>query len=167
MDAEQLNQPQEQDLAPTAERLMEAVPRLWRLISSEAQATDDNGSLSMTQLRAMALLHQGRRLSSELARELGITPATMSEVIDLLVRKGLVERGDQPQDRRLTPLRVTPDGLRALKAARQRSLAGLQKLLERMEPGKVALLEKGLADLQRVLKERVSHDNGDKHANGS
>lgn len=143
-----------------AEQLLEAVPRLMRLISSESQASDGSGSLTMTQLRALGLLKRGRRLPSELARDLGVTPATSSELVDLLVRRGMVERGDEPEDRRLTPLRVTSAGLTRLESSRARALAALDILLEGAEASELVALETGLKLLLNRIHEKTPSTGG-------
>ena len=68
------------------------------------------GEIASRQLRVLALLQCRCRLPSELARELRVTPATASETVDLLVRRGFITRGDEPLDRRQTPLSITEAG---------------------------------------------------------
>lgn len=147
----------------TAEQLLDAVPSLMRLISSEAQSGGDY-ALTMTQLRVLGLLTRGYKLPSELARELKITPATASEVIDLLVRRGLVERGDHPQDRRLSPLQVTLAGSSRLAAARQRALKGMMRLLAGLEPADLNALERGMRLLLEALRGDATAPDGSENA---
>ncbi len=156
MDTE-LNRPEaNEQKRRVAEHLLDAVPLLRRIISAESQASDPTGTLTFTQIRALSLLAQGRRLPSELARDLGITPATASEKVELLVRRGLVERSTQTEDRRLTPLRITPAGSERLAAARARSLAGLTRALEGLGPQELEALERGLEPLlKRLLQQRA------------
>lgn len=137
------------DSQQVAEQLLDIVPRLRSLMAAEADAV----ALTMTQLRVLALLKCRPRLPSELARELRVTPATVSEVVDLLVRRGLVERGEEPEDRRSTPLRITSEGLALLEAARGRALAAFQRLLARLDPADLARLASSLAALQEALRE--------------
>lgn len=139
----------------TAEHLLEAVPRLWRLIATEAQRAETaEDTLTTSQLRALGLLAKGVRLTGELARRLGVTPATASEIVDLLVRRGLVERGDPTDDRRQTPLSVTPAGLALHRAGRRRALLALQAVVARLEQGDAEALDRGLRALIAALGER-------------
>ena len=45
---------------------------------------------------------------TELSRMLALEPASLTPVIDSLERHGLIERGRDPNDRRRTPLSITP-----------------------------------------------------------
>jgi DNA-binding MarR family transcriptional regulator len=69
--------------------------------------------LSVTQMRVLARLHAGpppQALTSELARELGVSGPTVSDALGALRRKGLVERSADPADRRRQVLRLTAAG---------------------------------------------------------
>ncbi len=69
------------------------------------------------------LLSRGGVTQTELAREMGIRPASLSELLKKLEQKGLVLREKNGQDRRVVNLRLTPEGetqaemLEAAKAA--------------------------------------------------
>jgi DNA-binding MarR family transcriptional regulator len=58
------------------------------------------------------LLHHDVELRrvGQLAREFDITPATVSDAVDSLEAKGLVERERWPEDRRVITLRLSPQG---------------------------------------------------------
>jgi DNA-binding MarR family transcriptional regulator len=141
-----------------AETLLDATPRIMRLVSGAAQSSGGT-VLSMAQLRVLAILAGGRRLPSEVARELGISPATASELVELLVRRGLVERHEQPDDRRLTPLELTAAGANQLEESRARSVAALEALLARLSAEELEHLGKGLsALLSGVRVERMPGD---------
>ncbi len=62
----------------------------------------------------MRLLSQQEQTLSEVSRTMRLTPATLVPVVDALERKGLVKRGQDPRDRRRTPLSLTEQGTEAL-----------------------------------------------------
>ncbi len=147
-----------------AESLLEAVPRLMRLISAAAQADGCDSALSLAQLRGLALLLSGRRLPSELARDLQVSPATASEMVESLVRRGLVVRGGRRDDRRLTLLTLTPEGERQLAASRERSLGAAESVLVRLNPEETEALHSALLCLLRGLRESTVSRGTGQHA---
>jgi DNA-binding MarR family transcriptional regulator len=71
---------------------------------------DDTG-LSPTQVSALFRLHFGGKCgNSELAGHTGITDPAASQMVDRLVQRGLVERAEDPEDRRVKQLAITEAG---------------------------------------------------------
>jgi DNA-binding MarR family transcriptional regulator len=68
---------------------------------------------SLTQLQLLEVLDEGALPLMAVARRLGITGATCTRAVDSAVRRGWLARIRDPQDRRVTWLRATPEGLRA------------------------------------------------------
>jgi DNA-binding MarR family transcriptional regulator len=64
----------------------------------------------------------------ELADQLEVTPRNITGLIDHLERDGLVERIDDPDDRRLTYARLTPAGGRRIDGMRAQGLAWQLKM---------------------------------------
>src|SRR6188472_3626816 len=68
-------------------------------------------SLSLHQLRALSLIaarEQAGLSSRELALQLGVGPSAITPLVDRLVERELVTRREDPRDRRITRLSVTP-----------------------------------------------------------
>ncbi|WP_435103435.1 MarR family winged helix-turn-helix transcriptional regulator [Arhodomonas sp. AD133] len=88
------------------------------LRSHEWQAARPRG-LTPTQAHALHLLAQrepARVRISDVARELGVSPATASDTIATLERKCLITRAPSTVDRRAVELRLTPEGHDAVRA---------------------------------------------------
>ncbi len=67
--------------------------------------------LGFTQLAALYVLADGSTLTvGELAEAIGRSPSATSRLVDGLVRRRLVERQEEPEDRRQRTLRLTPRG---------------------------------------------------------
>jgi DNA-binding MarR family transcriptional regulator len=91
------------------------------------------GELTVAQLRVLfRLRNHGPITSGQLAGGLGVTLPTVTSVIDRLVRQGLVERRDDPNDRRRVIVAVT---------------AGGQALVERIQQGRRARLAQAIESL--------------------
>ena len=86
--------------------------------------------LSFSQLKTLLLVaeHAGPLSVKDVADRLGISLPTASRAVDSLVRRGLVERAEDPVDRRMKQVRTSPKGDRLMErlvAARIRAFEGL------------------------------------------
>lgn len=70
--------------------------------------------MSRQQVGMLHMLHMHPHTISELSRKLLVDPSTLVPVADALERKGYLERGTDPNDRRRTPLLLTEEGLALL-----------------------------------------------------
>ena len=116
----------------TTATLEQAVERggslLFRLVRSLAAAEcSDTRCCGVTVGQCLALLAMGPGCCPEgdgrdgatmrrVASALGVSPGTATRVIDNLVRDGLVERCDNPSDRRSVCVRPTAEGTRVIEA---------------------------------------------------
>src|ERR1700726_4365151 len=57
-----------------------------------------------------ALLHKGSLPVNTIGPKVWLTPGSISVAVDRLVRKGLVSRKDDPDDRRVRRVELTPKG---------------------------------------------------------
>jgi DNA-binding MarR family transcriptional regulator len=81
-----------------------------RLIRSEMRQYA-RGQLTVPQFRILIRLNKFSKQShKELAEWMGVTPATLTRMIDTLVKRRLVSRQTGASDRRLTYLTPTPTG---------------------------------------------------------
>ncbi|MCA1370638.1 MarR family transcriptional regulator [Bradyrhizobium sp. BRP14] len=81
-----------------------------------------------------------------------VTSGTMTNRIDQLEKAGLVERLNNPEDRRGVIIALTPEGLKRIDAAATAHVANQQRLVAGLAPGDRkaldALLRKFLATLE-------------------
>lgn len=128
---------------PIFETLVRAETRLWNQL--DAQLRDRHG-LSLASLVALRVLQAapGSRVQ-DLAEEIDISPGGASKVVDRLVAAGLVQRAADDADRRVSRLRLTPRGRRAV---RQGSTMSEEWLSERFTQ---ALGLRGTDDLASLL----------------
>jgi DNA-binding MarR family transcriptional regulator len=104
------------------------------------QFWDDRG-LTMPQLRLMYLLFlKDCRPVGELAEEMNVRPATVTGLTDRLVRQELIERQDDPEDRRVVRVALTPEGRRVLGEIETASRAYLKAVFDRLGPKAVERL---------------------------
>ncbi len=71
----------------------------------------DESGLSFSQVNVlMRLFHGGKRGVSEIGDHLGVTNAAASQAVDRLVQMGMIERAEDPDDRRAKQLALTDKG---------------------------------------------------------
>jgi MarR family transcriptional regulator for hemolysin len=90
-------------------RLIARLGRIWRRESD--QALSDHGLSYATAIPLLLLSRQGESVrQGVLADELGIEGPSLVRLIDLLQAEGLVERREDPTDRRAKTLHLTTTG---------------------------------------------------------
>ena len=89
--------------------------------------------LTMQQLKVIVLVDaMGGATSKQLARRLGIGPSTMSGIVDRLYEHELVMRAEDPSDRRVTRITLTPHGMDVLDRLDRGRRANVARLLGRL-----------------------------------
>jgi DNA-binding MarR family transcriptional regulator len=74
-----------------------------------------NSGLSMSQLGALFHLNRmGMSGVTDLGDHLGVTSAAASQMLDRLVQQGLIQRSEDPHDRRVKQIVMTDNGCRVL-----------------------------------------------------
>jgi len=90
-------------------RLIARLGRIWRRESD--QVLSDHGLSYATAIPLLVLSRQGETVrQGALADELGIEGPSLVRLIDLLQAEGLVERREDPTDRRAKTLHLTATG---------------------------------------------------------
>lgn len=120
--------------------------------------------LTMPQARTMFLLHrQGPTRMGVLSEQLGRGLPSATSMVDRLVRKGLVERVQDPSDRRVVACRLTDEGTTAVERfwqiSRERRLALADALtdeeLETVVPA-LEILTRTAASREMARRDAVS-----------
>lgn len=89
--------------------LIARLARLWRRQANQVLA--DHGLSEATALPLLVLSRRGKSArQGVLAEEMGIEGPSLVRLIDLLQAEGLVERREDPTDRRAKTLHLTPMG---------------------------------------------------------
>jgi len=124
-----------------------AVPRYIQVMRRTVEESGDPEPLTLPQYRCLqAIDARAVALTTQLARELGVTVPTMTSRIDGLVERGLVRRQPDPASRRQIQVSLTEGGAATL--ARYRALIDEQ-------------LNALLAPLSVAARERLSRAFGE------
>ena len=135
--------------ADLAVRLRLVIVRTARRLRQEA-----GEGLSPSQSAALATIDRhGPLTPSELAARERIQRPTATRLIARLLEMGLVDRTQDPVDRRSFVVALTPAGRALLARVRIRKDAYLARRLRDLDAGERATLDRAAAILERVLEE--------------
>jgi MarR family transcriptional regulator, multiple antibiotic resistance protein MarR len=109
-------------------------------------------AIEPTQWATLRLLSSSALTISELARAKAVSLPTMSKSVDMLARRGWVERCADDADRRQTLVRLTADGRRILAACRRRFEDLLAVKLATLDRESHDALVAGLLAVRDVLR---------------
>ena len=102
---------------------------LMRGVAAELRRTAEK-PLAPGQMSTLMKIADGPCTLSRLAKHQAVSLPTVSRSVDMLVRRGLVERCIDKTDRRQTLVRLTHDGRDALADVGRRAEAYIQRKLE-------------------------------------
>lgn len=111
-----------------------------------------SGAVTFAQMRVLWTLEQrGAAGSGELARMIGVTDSTATELVDRLVRGGYVSREESSRDRRQVVLSLRPRGRRMLADFARRRRERFRTLVRVVGPSDLRDLARALETMDRVL----------------
>ncbi len=115
-------------------KVLKTVPVIMRTIIT--QMHDTRGpSVTVPQFRLLFfIIHHPESSLAHLAEFLALTPPAASRQVDALVRKNLVCRKTDPQDRRRIVISITPAGQALFDQARQQAHDHLAQRLASLSP---------------------------------
>jgi DNA-binding MarR family transcriptional regulator len=90
--------------------------------------------LSMPQIGALFRISHGKTGVSDLGDELGVTSAAASQMLERLVQLGLIDRSEDPEDRRAKQLILTDKGRQIVGESIQARQSWMNKLSEALSP---------------------------------
>ena len=118
-----------------AEKLQHVATRLIRI----ARSSHKEHSISSAQYSLMALLNDEPGKSVVwLAQRENVSHPTISRIVAGLIKKGLVARDPDPNDKRSGLLRLTPAGLKLYREVAERRVRLFQMILSQLQPETVA-----------------------------
>lgn len=127
--------------------------RLMATHAPELSAVD----LTMSQTKGLYLvLAAGQLRMSELAARLGVTSSTATGQVDRLVELGLVERHEDPADRRQVVVSPTPTAESTMERFRELNSRRMRELLDRLDGDDLVAVERALLILDAALDAEAS-----------
>ena len=141
-------------------RIMAVQDRLAYFFAFDRSDPLITANLTMPQLKMMlALALRGGAAGQDLAAVMGVGLATITGIVDRLCAQGLVERHEDPRDRRVRRVELTPTGRTLIDGILTAGAAHHRRLLERLDVEDLATVEKA-TQLLLAAAEAERDDNG-------
>lgn len=147
-------------MSPTKE--LTDVIREWSEVFMHRSGRDfkcfmDETGLSFSQISIlMRLFHGGNSGVSEIGGQLGVTNAAASQSVDRLVNLGLIERTEDPDDRRAKRLTLTPKSRALIDQGVEARSKWVEGVTDTLSPEQQAMIISALTlltDAARKIKE--------------
>ena len=142
--------------AKTGHDVVDAILYAAHRVRTAADARLRECGLSLPAFKLLRALENSDQSMREVSDALHVSPRTVTDMIDGLEARGLVARGPHPADRRVTLLRLTPDG--------RRQLAAAAALAEQSHRAAMSALSPQDQDTLRGLLDQVAADSVEKAA---
>ncbi|MFC2064030.1 MarR family winged helix-turn-helix transcriptional regulator [Chloroflexota bacterium] len=127
------------------DKFWESVPHVWRHTKIHIRRTAfEKYQISEGQFQVLRRIRRGSTSVSSLAQVSGTGLPSVSKVVEALVKRGLVARSQDPNDRRKVPLALTPEGQQVMQEIFAEAEAWLAARFERLSSEQMIALMQGL-----------------------
>ncbi len=134
------------------DRFWETVPPLWGQIRAHIRAVArESFHLGVEQFQVLRLIRQGRDSVSEIAAARNISRSAVSQAVDVLCRRGLLTRAEDPADRRHTRLTLTRQGKSVLDSVFGETRAWMKSKIAAFGPEELQGIVTAMETLGKML----------------
>jgi DNA-binding MarR family transcriptional regulator len=145
----------ERNRATLIPKIIQLNALLWPETYDQPWLTWMDLDLTMPQFKLLLLIASCKGLRvGDLAQRLGVTPPTVTTILDRLVEHGLVRREDDPVDRRLVIARLTAEGIGLLQRLNVHSDTELAECMDDLSPEELRCLLIGMEAVHRTWEAR-------------
>lgn len=117
----------------------------------------EHGDLSLAQMNLILAVRTRSEVTlTELAEILGVSPPSVSVMVERLVEKGLLIRERATSDRRKVGIQVSPDADHHIAEMEERMIATFVELLEELGPETAGTWHEVLERVEQILLQRQS-----------
>jgi len=127
------------------DKFWECVPHVWRQTKIHIRRNAfENYQISEGQFQVLRRIRRGSTSVSSLAQVSGTGLPSVSKVVEALVKRGLVTRSQDPNDRRRVPLALTTQGQQVMQEIFNEAEVWLAARFERLDKDQVIAFIQGL-----------------------
>lgn len=141
--------PPNEDPTP-ARQILDTAPQIMRHIRTQMRLAAKD-SLTVPQFRILVQIVKYPRSNKEIAETIGITPATLTRLVDTLVSLKLVKRIASTHDRRQIQLTATAQGIALHARFQKQAYDFINQKIEKLTASEQQQLSKGLEHLSKIF----------------
>jgi DNA-binding MarR family transcriptional regulator len=136
------------------EKFWESIPPAWRQTRSQIRGIAvEKFQMTEEQFQVLRRIRKGSASVSALAEASQTSRSAVSKAVEALVRKGLVTRSQDPQDRRNLPLALTDEGQRVMDAIFGEAEAWLSARFAHLSAEETETLLQGMETLRKTFSQ--------------
>jgi len=110
-------------------------------------------NLSIGQLKSLFFIsNRGATSLGKLAEALGVTPTNTTGIVNRLLKRGLITRTENPDDRRVLLLRTTDLGDELITGLRQKRKERMKELFSRLTEEEAAIAAEALKIMVKAIE---------------
>ncbi len=130
------------------------IPPVWNRIKGNIRSiAEENYGISVEQFHILRHIRKGLTSVSELAEVKQISRSAVSQAVDLLVERGLINRLQNEQDRRNIPLQLTEAGNKLLDTIWEKNRAWMGTKMTGLTPEELGMLSNAMEILAKTFSE--------------
>ncbi|MBU6444668.1 MAG: MarR family transcriptional regulator [Alphaproteobacteria bacterium] len=108
-------------------------------------------------LMLLRLRYDGPQSSAQFARAIGVRPQSVTDIIGPLENKGLIQRRESPENRRILLIALTPKGRQLVIRARNVTLQLDREMVAGLDAQEVSVLRKALEKIRAAAECHECH----------
>ncbi|GAA1616933.1 MarR family transcriptional regulator [Nonomuraea maheshkhaliensis] len=117
-----------------------------------------SSNLTMRQLKVILILSTtGSASGQDLAHNLGVGLGTVTGIVDRLVAHGLVGRHEDPHDRRVRRVQLTPAGTKLIEDINNSGVQHYRRIMEHLDTETLRALDR-VTRTVRDVAEKLAHE---------
>ena len=141
-------------LNQTIDRFWESIPPVWNQIRGHLRSiAQEKFDISVEQFHVLRHIRRGICSVSDLANVKKISRSAISQSVDGLVEKGLIDRRQHTDDRRFVTLELTPSGDELLNAIFNENRAWMVEKMSAFTPEELERMLLAFQSLRDTFKE--------------
>ncbi len=134
------------------EKFWESIPPVWRQTRNQIRRIAvEKFQMTEEQFQVLRRIRKGSTSVSALAEASQTSRSAVSKTVEALVRRDLVARGEDPDDRRNIPLALTEEGQRVMNTIFIEAEAWLSARFEHLSPVELETLQQGMETLRKAF----------------